>query len=1215
MADSTETIRRITIQGTTQGVNEATAALNKLADAQGNVAVVSDTTAKRALSAQAAYDKQTLSVVAGAREQANYEKAVKTAKAALDQGVISNADYAARVDLLKDKFGQAGLGAKAFAAATSGVSGQLIALSAGAGPVGVFLSALGPWGVAAAVGLGAAEKAFSAMSDAAHDLAQKARELKDFSEATGLTTDQVQALRSEASKFGVDSDKAQSAIQNFTARFNELRVGQGELLTQMRRLNPALADQMAGATDAASALTMFGKALQQTDNIFERNALVKAATGRGGISSAQFLSGLDVNKVTQSYVDAGKALDDNLIKKLAQLDIDVQKTSSKARENIASIFAQPVLEAQLNFNKNMLALSEIAKSFTISPALQALLSIGAKGLLAAIPGFGLLGNAVGAATKDYSKPSTIPDIDPFGTFSAGGAYTQPDPKKDPRYIANQLKDQISAMGDAATAAQKLDLAQKQLAISGKDAGLSTDQLNRSYALLQQTFDNSRLQAMVGALGSAATVSEQLAAKISNLNLQLAKGDIDGATFMRAMAGLHDDEALRKLQDTVSALGNAATESDQYALRVAQLQQQLNQGRISQETFNVAVVAAVPAFGQLKSALDGALNTFISNLAQGKSGMDALVAVAGQLGGAMTSIGTKSLTDSLSKGLAGGGFSFDPVSLGIGAVGMALQFWQGAEQKRKAAEEKQQQAWTAWIAAAEQLRVFIASSNGNAPGSVQTAIVGNTQQGEQLKTLREAALGPAAAGFDQTLKDIDDAEKAFAQRTVDEFKQSFGQTIDLLNEGFGPSSDFGSALAAIKSTGDQLKDTIANTLFVFGAGTPQMLAAQHATQAYALSLLQVAPALSATQSALQKLHGQATGLQDVLVELGMSADDAAKAIQQGVTAALAQLATSFTTDLQRQLNSATGKDYINQILDAMASHASNLADAQSLGLDPALVNQVFVAQVQQIINGTDLIGASFDALIAQFPELAGQVMASQQALDAASKAAQDAADAQAKAAQDAADAMKKFTDSIKQFRDSLLTGDLSVLGPMDKLKAAQSQFDADVAKALTGDAEAQGRIQQEAQTLLTSARDVFASSAAYASVFNDTLSKLDQLSAMTPMASGGIVTGGIPGVDSVPALLMPGEVVLNTSQVSQMARFAAGGMVAGGIASSPFAANDNEATRRNFADLARSNMAGFQMLAERLDRLERAYLTGAKMQADETRNLRTSGKRPGRQDAA
>jgi hypothetical protein len=40
--------------------------------------------------------------------------------------------------------------------ATSGVSGQLIALSSGAGPVGVFLSALGPWGVAAAIGIGAA---------------------------------------------------------------------------------------------------------------------------------------------------------------------------------------------------------------------------------------------------------------------------------------------------------------------------------------------------------------------------------------------------------------------------------------------------------------------------------------------------------------------------------------------------------------------------------------------------------------------------------------------------------------------------------------------------------------------------------------------------------------------------------------------------------------------------------------------------------------------------------------------------------------------------------------------------------------------------------------------------------------------------------------------------------------------------------------------------
>lgn len=681
MAISTETIRKITIQGSTQGVNEATDALNRFAVAQGNVAVVSDTSAKRALSAEQAYNRQTLSVVAGAREQANYEKAVKTAKAALDQGIISHSDYAARVDLLKDKFGQAGVGAKAFAAATTGVSSQLIALSAGAGPVGVFLSALGPWGLAAAVGVGAAEQSLSAMSSAAHDLAQKSQQLRDFSEATGLTTAQVQALRSEASKFGVDSDTAQNAIQNFTARFNDLRIGQGELLTQVRRLNPALADQMASVTNAGDALTLFGHALENVDNVFQRNSLVKAATGRGGISAAQFLSGLDVNKVTQGYIDAGKALDDGLIRKLAQLEIDITKTSNKARENIASIFAEPVLEGQKQFAKLFLDISEGAKNFKVSgdwsTFIEGLRIAQRNAMVGLLPGL--------AKVDPFAKGAQSFDESGMLGLSAAAGVPLPrsrPPEANPEYVANKLKDQISAMGDAATAAMKLDLAQKQLAISGASAGLSSIQLARASALLNETFANQRLQANVAAMGSAATVSEQYQLRVSALKLELDKGAISQQAYNRGLAGMEMESAIRAQSDYISALGPAATETDQYRLRLLQLQQQLEQGRISQEDFNTAVIAAVPAFGQMKGALEGSLNTFISNLASGKSIMDSLIASAGQLGQAMTSIGTKSLGDSLSKGLAGGGFAFDPVSLGIGAAGMALSFITGAAQQSK-----------------------------------------------------------------------------------------------------------------------------------------------------------------------------------------------------------------------------------------------------------------------------------------------------------------------------------------------------------------------------------------------------------------------------------------------------------------------------------------------------------------------------------------------------
>ena len=100
--------------------------------------------------------------------QQQYRSSLDEIKMAEKVGAISKTEYGAAIQKTKNDFAQqviamksatgatqeASVLAQRFSAALSGVSGQLIALSAGAGPVGVFLAALGPWGIAAAVGLG-----------------------------------------------------------------------------------------------------------------------------------------------------------------------------------------------------------------------------------------------------------------------------------------------------------------------------------------------------------------------------------------------------------------------------------------------------------------------------------------------------------------------------------------------------------------------------------------------------------------------------------------------------------------------------------------------------------------------------------------------------------------------------------------------------------------------------------------------------------------------------------------------------------------------------------------------------------------------------------------------------------------------------------------------------------------------------------------------------
>lgn len=100
------------------------------------------------------------------------------------------------------------------------------------------------------------------------------------------------------------------------------------------------------------------------------------------------------------------------------------------------------------------------------------------------------------------------------------------------------------------------------------------------------------------------------------------------------------------------------------------------------------------WGEIESAAAGALSSlardFTSGVDSAQAFTNALKGIADQL----TAIGTKSLGKSLTGGLEGllkggglGGFSFDPASLAIGAVGLGLSFLAGQEEQRKAKRQK------------------------------------------------------------------------------------------------------------------------------------------------------------------------------------------------------------------------------------------------------------------------------------------------------------------------------------------------------------------------------------------------------------------------------------------------------------------------------------------------------------------------------------------------
>jgi hypothetical protein len=532
--------------------------------------------------------------------------------AAGQQASTVNQTLTQRLGAMVSSTVQAVTASKAFQAATSGVSAQLIALSAGAGPVGTFLSALGPWGIAAAVGLGAVEKMMREVSEGAHELAQKAKMLREFSESTGLTTDQVQQLRIAGVQFGLSTNDIETGVQRFTRAFAELRLGTGGMLDQIRRIRPELADQMAAVRDPAEALVLLGRAMDATKDKFEANALAIAAFGRGGARSAEF-----IKSFAQGISEAGGTLDRDMIEKLVKLEVEIAKMSARAKQNINSIFAIPALESEVWWMSKWLAFTESVKNFKASPdlfklkngdpspLLNKLLELGKKYLDPSAAARRRLGlDATGAQSVDESGMITGMSV--------------PLPRARPReatpeYQLETQKKIITVLGDAATAEKKLAAAHAELDLEGGKLKIGTDELTRAHNLLNESFANTKLQANISALGSAATVTEQMTAKVSALRLQLDKREIDPQYFKRAVGGLADDEAIRKQQDMVNALGDLATSTDVYKLKVMQLDQALKQEKITQETYAKAVIAAKPEFQALSEGISAAGQNITSGL--------------------------------------------------------------------------------------------------------------------------------------------------------------------------------------------------------------------------------------------------------------------------------------------------------------------------------------------------------------------------------------------------------------------------------------------------------------------------------------------------------------------------------------------------------------------------------------------------------------------------
>lgn len=960
---------------------------------------------------------------------------------------------------------QATISSQALNAITNTVSRQFIAMAAGFGPVGVFLAGLGPLGLAAAVGLYAVQKALEFVNEEATRMGQKAVELRSFSVATGLNVEQIGRLKVAFSQFGISGDEVETRIERFTFQLNAAQQGGGQLFETVRQIDVELAKQLQQSTSTAQGLEILGRAYQTASDAQTKALLGRQSFGRGGEGAIAGLGGISLTDVksTTAAMDELGVKSDAQIQKWAQMSAEIQKMERQARNVIASIFTEETLALQLKSAQAMLdfakavrdaanAAKELGPLQTLWERLKQGPFVSAEQDIANLQAAARRVRGAQGQGQDFAPPGQELDKDMSRVWRQyidevlrGGKVSEETAKsfkqlRDNAMAANTAaKERLELLGPAATIEEQYAEKFSKLNASFLTLKGSSEDLERAVNALNRELGLKELEDRIQLLGNAATVTEQYALKERKLANELANateaGDKERAAAARRGIGqLGLDKELELRHSNISALGDAATAQEKYNLEVDDLNQKFREGKVTVENYDRAVQNLEPTFSKLRDSAGQFLTGLTTGLMQGKSLSDSLKS---SLENVAQSAASNAITSLLKQDYASAAVSG---GIAIGSF-IASKFF----------GKKDDAAQQAAMAAAEQARQ-------EAIRKIQAQATLNSESAYRMAVARLDTSTVAGAIEQKRLQD---------------------------------QKEINSALA----------DGLDTTQLMLAQAAEITRMAQDAEKNARAAL---AEPLSPVQRAMQDITKNAADLAAALTALGKSSAEAS----QLAVLAMQRLRDSFEKDIAAKINEAQGKGYFNTISDLMDSVKQMRADAAALGLSPDQVNQYFQLQAQKIVDEANLTGDAFAELIQKFPELSGVV-------------------------HEATKNLQALGQTIRDYLTSLKFGNLSTLSPLEQLKAAQAAFDALLQKAQQGDQDALGKVTKAADILLTTARAYYGPSAQYGAVYSATTGALGalpgvpggRLGGRIGFYGGGLVGGGTYDVDSVMARMAGGGSVM------------------------------------------------------------------------------------------
>lgn len=1023
---------------------------------------------------------------------------------------------------------------------------QVLAQYSGrAGMLGSALSSLSPTMTGIAGVIGIVTTAMYGLVTSSLALADTAGQLKDFSETTGFTVTQLQALQNAASQVGVAGESVTKGLERFSVAMDDLKKGVGPTYEALLEINPALAKQFTQVNSLADAWDLFSKAVKQSD-LEQANKLARAVFGRSGVELTRLARATDDAGGMQGVVTGLKEIDritEQQATKWDNLGDAISQNMKLAKQNIVAIFATPVLEGIDLVVKGFLSLSRMAKEFVYSDGIQRFLQ--------------------DLANAHRQRSGLVPNIPEVPITNSSGIGS--DSARAPEKYINQLEEQkkvlsesiamqerwAAALGSAITPTQqlqlgldKLKLAHLENKLGAADSKQATDLLSQGQTRLNAAFREQQFSNYTAALGDSLSVSERVRQKQDQLNAAIRNGASYTDQQIKDQLRITREQAngVAAVQSQIDALTDqgktwnmTAGQAQAYLIVQQKLNEEKAKGIISDPKEIDALKKKAAEYGRLVDQTNLVRNSteVLSEVFKDLGGAIFKAFITGKDAGdamlsALEGIASK-LADKAFQDLITGVATGNPMMIAQAGVEAAVAFGASA----LADDLKLQKAREEWKKAGPEFERFLNTLSGGMQGAI-------SQQFQQLRSQAEEFIDKAfkAGDFSAITRLLTAFSDAIVRETTS-FRESFEGMLSGLEQGLGPSSPFANAAKRVKSITDELQgfiddarisfsnDPIANAAgnnpLIPGGGETQVASATEAAQQFLLTLLGAPPKLSEVGTAMQEMSGVAVALQAALVELGMTSEEAAIAIDAGVTDAIADLANKFSDDLQREINSALGKDYLNEFSDLIEKYQSSLADAALLGTSSGIVDKWFQVSIGRIIQDSGLAGDAIAELIALFPHLAGVITDASAAAAAFIDPAREQADRQRNAQTQFATAQSRLTaaenqlrslydrersakealiqttrnylDQIRNLRNSLaLNPSLSPLSPTEQYAESQRQFRETLSLALSGDTGAQGRVSEALTTYLEQSKSFNASTEAYYRDFRETQDALNALEA-------------------------------------------------------------------------------------------------------------------------